>query len=172
TYSQLSDAPAGLEHYELGIAKVYFPDATPSDPNDNPFVTYLYEDTTQRSALTGIIDERGVRYATWDYDSKWRVTQSTHAGGDGNTTFSYDDVNNTRTVTNPLTKQTIYHFENFHGHRVLDQVEGVASSNCAASNTTYLHDSSGFVSQTTDGEARITKFTNNSRGLPTANTEA
>jgi hypothetical protein len=34
-----------------------FPDATPADPDDNPFVTYHYED----SALTGITDEHGVR---------------------------------------------------------------------------------------------------------------
>jgi YD repeat-containing protein len=171
-YAQLSHAPAGLEHHELGIGKVYFPDATPSNPNDNPFVTYHYEDPDHRSALTGITDERGIRYATWAYDSKWRVTRSTHALGDDNTTFSYDDPNNTRTVTNPLTKNTIYHFQNFQGHRVLSQVEGIASSHCATSDTLYARDANGFVNQTTDGEGRITKFTNNSRGLPTVITEA
>ena len=39
-------------------------------------------DTTFPNLLTGIIDENGVRFATWTYDSLARATSSQHAGGE------------------------------------------------------------------------------------------
>jgi YD repeat-containing protein len=148
------------------LKEVILPDNTPLVDTDNPKITYHYEDPNTLHALTGITDERGVRYATWSYDLRGRVLTSSHAGGADNYTFAYDDVNNKRTVTNPLGKQTVYHFQMVHGMQRLIQVEGIASSNCAASDTTYTYDTTGYVNQTTDGEGRITKYTNNSRGLP------
>lgn len=42
---------------------------------------YHYENPTFRGALTGITDEKGVRFATYAYDSAGRATSTEHAGG-------------------------------------------------------------------------------------------
>jgi RHS repeat-associated protein len=156
----------GRMHWALEY--VTLPDDT-TDANDNPKVRYHYENTSFPFALTGITDEKGVRWATWLYDTSGRVTSSEHANGVDSHTFSYDNTAHTVTVTNPLTKQTKYHFTtDARGLHRLSQVEGLASANCAASNTTFGYDSNGFVNQTTDGEGRVTQRVNNSRGLPTS----
>jgi YD repeat-containing protein len=41
------------------------------------------------SALTGITDENGVRFATWEYDCQGRAVSSEHAGGVNKSTLSY-----------------------------------------------------------------------------------
>src|SRR3569832_204369 len=92
------------------LTSVTYPDSTPS-PSDNPVITYLYEDTStpiNAMALTGIIDENNHRYATWSFDSQGRVLSEDLAGGADHLGFSYDDVNNKRTVTNGLGKQLTY----------------------------------------------------------------
>lgn len=165
-------ASAVSVHTEFVLEKVIYPDDTPLTDEDNPTLTYHYEDSNHYRALTGITDERGVRYATYAYDAEGRVTSSGHAGDVDTTTFSYDDTSNHRTVTNPLGKDTVYHFDNFQGRRRLIQVEGVPSANCAASDTLYAHDSNGYVNQETDGEGRVTKYVRNASGLPTTITEA
>jgi RHS repeat-associated protein len=43
--------------------------------------TYHYEDANFSALLTGITDEKGVRYATWAFDSTGRAISSEHAGG-------------------------------------------------------------------------------------------
>src|SRR5690606_32934868 len=39
---------------------------------------YHYEESAFPHALTGITDERGIRYATWEYDSRGNATASYH----------------------------------------------------------------------------------------------
>ena len=36
--------------------------------------TYLYENAALPSALTGILDENGKRYATWTYDARYQAS--------------------------------------------------------------------------------------------------
>jgi|GEM_PF-2660259 len=137
--------PVGGSHADLQyvLKEIIYPDSTPASDTDNPRVTYHYEDTRFPSALTGITDERGVRYATWTYDVLGRALTSTHAGGVDSFTISYDDTNNKRTVTNPLGKQTVYHYQLYQGRQRITKVEGKSSANCAASDTTYAYDSVG-----------------------------
>ncbi|WP_141243631.1 DUF6531 domain-containing protein, partial [Pseudomonas indica] len=56
--------------------------------------------------LTGITDERGIRYATWTYDDQGRAISSEHANGAEKVTLSYNADGST-TVTNELGKQTV-----------------------------------------------------------------
>jgi YD repeat-containing protein len=72
---------------------------------------YHYENGAYPFALTGITDERGVRYATFAYDDDGRVTRSEHVDGNDAHQFAYDDTALTTTVVNPLGKQSVYHFE-------------------------------------------------------------
>lgn len=53
------------------------------------------------NALTGLIDEKGVRYASWTYDCTARATSSQHAGGVEKVLISYGAISSptTNTVT-------------------------------------------------------------------------
>ena len=48
---------------------------------DNTQRKYHYENTQYRWAMTGITDEKGVRFATYAYDSLGRAISTEHAGG-------------------------------------------------------------------------------------------
>jgi len=81
------------------LASVIYPDDTPATDTDNPKRSYEYlNDASYPFALTGVFDERGVRYGTWTYDTKGRALSSEHAGGADHYSFQYDDVNNKVTV--------------------------------------------------------------------------
>ncbi len=155
------------------LSTVVYPDMT-ADESDNPRVTYEYLDAVGKPGLllSGIIDERGVRFASWTYDVKGRVLVSEHAGGTDRWQFSYDDAGGTVTVTNPLGRPTKYTYRKvFGGLRQLVSVDGVATSNCVASNTQYSYDANGFRARAVDAEGRVTTWERNTRGLPVTTTE-
>jgi YD repeat-containing protein len=163
---------SGADSSQL-LVSVLYPDNTPVTDTDNPKLAYEYLQSLQYpNALTGIYDERGIKFASWTYDSKGRATSSQHSGGDDLTAFSYDDVNNKVTVTNALGRSTVYSFQTVYGMiKRLTAVDGIATTNCAASNTVYAYDTNGFRIQATDAEGRITKWARNSRGLATSTTD-
>lgn len=134
---------------------------------------YLYGSNNN---LTGIIDEQGVRFATWTYDSQDRAISSEHAGGKEKTTIDYTYQNNTVDprviVTNPLGKQTTYHFTKIKGHNKITQVEGHATGMCEAANKNYTYTPKGYVQSKTDWEGNVTQYTYNDRGLEISRTEA
>ena len=139
-----------------------------------PTLTYLYEDTAypNQTALTGITDENGHRYATWSYDSTTgRVLSQTLAGGADQVTLSYDDTHSTVTVTNALGKQFIYGTNAFQGVLQVASIAGQASTHTAAATTSYLYDSNGYVSQITDGNGNVNRYVHNSTGQETSRTE-
>jgi YD repeat-containing protein len=154
------------------LSEVVYPDETPLDDTDNPRVQYVYEDARYPYALTGIIDENGVRYASWIYDDALRAISSEHAGGAGQTTIAYDDTDDSRTVINPLGKQTTYRFARIQQKLKVTQVDGLASLNCPAASRQTTYDANGFVASTTDWNGNLTSYVNDSRGRPTSRTEA
>lgn len=142
--------------------------------SDGKTLTYHYEDTNaiNRFALTGITDENGHRYATWAYDATTgRALSSQHAGGAELTTIAYDYVNNTRTVTNALSKQAIYNLARYQGVFRISSVDGQASTHCPASTVTFAYDSNGFVQQTTSSEGRVNTYVHSAIGQETSRTE-
>ena len=50
---------------------------------------YLYENPSFVTALTGIVDENGSRYATWAYDGYGNAINSQHVGGVESVTLSF-----------------------------------------------------------------------------------
>jgi YD repeat-containing protein len=146
----------------------------------SPKITYVYDDPTARTVgstsvhvnlfgLTGVIDERGTRYATFGYDANGDATSTQHAGGVDLYTLSYDATNKMVTITNPLAKQTILTFsDDSSNNRTLTSVQGQPSAHCPLSNSTIEYDSNKFVSAIVDEEGRRTAFVNNARGLPTS----
>lgn len=72
-------------------------------------------------------------------------------------------------MTNPDNKQAIYNFNpNVADNPLLMQVQGIASANCLASNSSFAYDGNNFVNQFTDGEGRVTSYVREARGLPTS----
>ncbi|MFY0992982.1 type IV secretion protein Rhs, partial [Halomonas sp. C05BenzN] len=63
------------------LTQVTFPDATVQQ--------YVYDDPHDPALLTGWIDERGIRVATWAYDDQGRAVLSEHADGVNRTTLDY-----------------------------------------------------------------------------------
>ncbi len=119
-------------------------------------LTYLYEDTRFRTALTGKTIN-GVRYAWFTYDANGRVIETRHANGVEDYKLAYTlDSNNaivTATVTNPLGKQTTYQFD-ANGNQTA--VTGLASAHCTGTFKATTYDTNGYPSGVTDFNGNIT----------------
>ncbi|MFT5482506.1 MAG: hypothetical protein ACI9GW_001157 [Halieaceae bacterium] len=130
--------------------------------------TYLYTDVSSPWALTGIVNEKGVRYASWTYDEDGRAVSSEHAGGVDRTTVNYNyiesDLDPRVTVTNSLGKATTYHLLTQYGQRKIRAVEGHASSHCAAANQLYEYTNRGFKKAKVDWEGNRTEYLRDERG--------
>ncbi len=153
------------------LKKVIYPDDTPLTTTDNPSVQYHYDDADHEYGLAGVTDENGVRSLNWEYNADQRATKGESTVGNNVTTVAYDDVAGTRTFTNPLGKQTKYHVEKVYNHYRLTKVEGVASTNCVAADTTFAYNTNGFLSQKTDREGNVTTYARGTDGLETSRTE-
>ncbi|MDO9166723.1 MAG: RHS repeat-associated core domain-containing protein [Rhodoferax sp.] len=75
----------------------------------NTSKSYLYEDAVWPNFITGVVDERGIRLATYAYDTQGRGISTEHAGGADRYTLVYgvtptDPVQ----VTDPLGTQRSY----------------------------------------------------------------
>ena len=110
---------------------------------DNPDSTakrYHYEDTNAPNALTGITDERGIRYATYGYDSSGRAILSTHAGDAQRVDIVYSDTDGTRTVTNSLGRPSTYTTAIQLGVALVTDISGPGCSTCGNGDTNYNYD--------------------------------
>jgi len=132
---------------------------------------FHYEDSRNTALLTGITDERGVRFATWTYDDKGRAISSEHAGGVERGTVAYN-ADGSSTVTNELGKSTVYRFVSIGGIKRVSAVEGEASPNCPNSNSTFSYDERGLLKTKTDNKGHLTTYSYNARGLEASRTEA
>ncbi|MCP4127869.1 MAG: RHS repeat protein, partial [Gammaproteobacteria bacterium] len=84
-------------------------------------------------------------------------------------TYNADD---TTTVTNPLGKQTTYHFTVIHGVKKVTQVEGHPTASCEGAYKAYTYDTNGFLTSKTDWNGNVTRYTRDTRGLALTKTEA
>ncbi|GAB1270334.1 hypothetical protein NBRC116493_35880 [Aurantivibrio infirmus] len=94
---------------------------------------YHYENVNFPTALTGVTDENGIRYVTWEYDEEGRAVSSEHDNGVDRTEFIFNQDGST-TVTNSLQKTTTYHYSLINNEKKLIRIEGHISQNCEASN--------------------------------------
>lgn len=133
--------------------------------------TFHYENQSFPRFLTGITDENGDRYVTWTYDQFGRATSSARSGDVEKTTISYN-ADGTSTVTNPLGKNTTYHFAVIQGVKKITAIDGEASANCPSSNSTFTYDDRGLLKTKTDNKGNLTTYTYNARGLEISRTEA
>jgi len=150
--TQMTDPAGGIYQYTYdGIGNlngVTYPDSTTR--------TYWYNEsantggTSLPGALTGITDESGVRFATYQYAATWYpsgVAVSTqHAGGVDSYTFAYDAASyyygnaiRTAVVTDPLGASRTYNLQrNLSYNYDAGQVQPAASgSGTVAANEYY-----------------------------------
>jgi YD repeat-containing protein len=169
----LNDGRSWLFRYDSAqnVSQIISPDSTPQDLSDNPRRIFHYEDARFRSALTGITDQNGVRFATWEYDDQGRAIASEHAGGVERTELTFN-ADGSVAVTNPLGRVTTYHFMSINGVGRVTQVEGHPTAHCAAANQSYSYTPEGWVESKTDWNGNTTTFEYNDRGLVTRKVEA
>jgi YD repeat-containing protein len=150
------------------------------DPNQNlTSVTYpggkvrqyLYEDSRFLHALTGIIDENGARYATWQYDEQGHAISSEHAGGAEKVTFLYgaDNVQ----VTDALNSIRTYNFETVLGVIRSKGQSQPGGSGCEAASIALEYDANGNLASRTDFNGNKTTYEYDlARNLETKRVEA
>lgn len=134
---------------------------------DTNTIQYEYENATYYNALTGITDEKGVRYATFAYNSSGQLSSSELAGGVDEYTYSYDSTAGTSTVTNPLGKEFTYYYSNpadGGGARRIIEIDGAASTNTPASTEYFNYDKLGRMIGKTDWNNDVTRYEYDSRG--------
>jgi YD repeat-containing protein len=139
--------------------------------SDSKSRQYFYEQTNAPFALTGIVDERGIRSATWAYDDQVRVVSSKQGKDAGSELITYSDDGST-TVTNTLGKKTNYQYQTILGVKYIASVKGEPSANCPISNSSFTYDDRGQMLTKTDAKGLVTAYTYNDRGLETSRTEA
>ncbi|WP_369928415.1 DUF6531 domain-containing protein [Xanthomonas sp. NCPPB 2632] len=133
--------------------------------------SYLYEDASNPTHLTGFIDERGVRASTWTYDTKGRAVSSVRGGGVDTTLISYAD-DGTTTVTNALGHVVTYQYGVVGGTRQMMTVTGSPAPGCPISNSSLTYDARGQIATQTDALGHITAFAYDTQGRVTTKTEA
>lgn len=202
----LSTPPAGASPFPVGVATITLPDGTslrysydpapatvaPSTAMPQRLIkverlsaasavidstSYLYENAALRTHLTGIVDNRNVRIASYGYDANGRGTSTQGADGANKYLVSYGESTGalTRTVTNPLGKVAVYTFSRFGTGAPdirLTQVEGEPSPNCPGSVRSLTYGSDTFIATEVDEEGRVTSYTRDSHGRPTTKVEA
>ncbi|HEY6721694.1 MAG TPA: hypothetical protein VI363_08665, partial [Burkholderiales bacterium] len=164
--------PSGAAYrfsYLLGrnLASIAFPDANVR--------SFVYNETVNTSganlpnALTGIVDENGVRFATFQYDALERAVSTEHAGAE-RYTLSYGAVGST-TVTDPLGAARTYGFQVLLDAFKNTGIAGPACPSCGPASRAF--DANGNVSSRTDWNGNVTVYGYDlTRNLETSRTEA
>ncbi|MCD9227413.1 RHS repeat protein, partial [Ralstonia pseudosolanacearum] len=115
---------------------------------------YVYEDSRFPTALTGIMDENGNRYATYVYDAQGRATSSTLAGGLDAYQFQYGD-NYQTTVTDPTGKTSVYSFLKQNGVLLPTSISAPCGL-CGSTRQSSSYDANNNLTQETDYNGTVT----------------
>lgn len=157
---------------ETSIQRLVNVDRLRSDDVTIESVTYLYENAQFPTYITGIIDARGVRIATYAYDSAGRVTLTVGAGGADRYMIEYIESGDSRIrrVINALGKIIVYRFRvynpNYSSDVRLVGVDGEASLNCTAGSRSNTYNASKFIAAAVDEEGRQMTYERDGRGRP------
>ncbi|HTT40132.1 MAG TPA: DUF6531 domain-containing protein, partial [Burkholderiales bacterium] len=170
--------PAGntftYAYEDSDLTSVTYPGNMPA-PADPPVRTYIYNEPQNTSGLnrphylTGIIDEKGSRFATYQYDIQGRGISTQHAGGAGAYTIAYNS-DGTSSVTDPLSKTRTYTFQTLFQVPRDTGLDQPCLTCGMASATAY--DGNGFLSSATNFNHVTTTYSHNARGLEVRRTEA
>jgi RHS repeat-associated protein len=139
--------------------------------SDNTVRTYVYENTSFHTALTGVIDENNNRFSTWWYDSQGRAATSTEALGADSTTLTYNSDASV-TETDALGAVRTFAFGRYGDRNLVTGISGSQCPTCSEPKAT-AYDLSGFVNSRTDYNNNLTQYTyDDTRELEVSRTEA
>jgi YD repeat-containing protein len=156
----MTDPTGNITRYSYdangNLATVTYSDATPAILTDNPKKTYVYGEpvntanVSQPNALTGIIDENNVRYATYQYDATRYAISTEHAtGGIEKYSLAYNPDGSTE-VTDPLGSVRTTHFMTVLGVVKSTGTDQPGGSGCSAASSNITYDTNGNVASRTD----------------------
>ncbi len=139
--------------------------------------SYQYGDAGFPTFVTGVLDRDDAVRWTITYDGEGRATSSAAPGGGLGYTIAYSAPGTTftRTVTNPLGKQTVYTVTRANTVRYevkLASVSSLASPNTPATSAARTYDAARFLATAADDEGRVTSTTRDGLGRATQQIEA
>jgi YD repeat-containing protein len=163
-----AEAPGGSADYAYddygNLVRVTYPDETTRQ--------YRYENADFPHLLTGVIDEKGVRIATWSYNSKGRVVINERAENTEHYTFAYDRYRTT-TVTDSAGAQRTYHYDVFNGKLRFTEITGDRCDNCGhRDDQKRSYNDQGHILSRTDWNGVTTTYERDASGLELSRTEA
>ncbi len=168
----MTDPGGGLYQYAYdtdgNLASVTYPDNTVRTYHHNE---QAYTNNTDLpNALTGITDEKGVRYATYTYDTEGRAFITEHAGGADRHILAYST--GSTTITDPLVSDYTLQFQSILGVTKTISQSQPAGSGCSAASSATTYDANGNVASRTDFNGNKTCFAYDlNRNLETARVE-
>jgi YD repeat-containing protein len=162
--STMTDPAGNITRYGYdangNLASVTYPDDTPADLTNNPKKAYVYGSdigeavntggVSQPHALTGIIDENGVRYATYKYDTNGKAISTEHAGSVEKYSLAYAPDGSNTAVTDPLGSIRTTHFTTILGVVKSTGTDQPGGSGCSAASSAITYDTNGNVASRTD----------------------
>lgn len=164
--------------------KLYLYTYSTSDPTqdltqvkypDQSYKTYVYNEssyvgTSFPHALTGIVDEKGNRFATFKYDAYYRGISTEHAGGAEKVSISYGNGNST--ITDALNTASTTNYQIVNGVIKNSGVTQAAGAGSAASTNSRTFDANGNVTGITDFNGNLSCYAyDTTRNLETARIE-
>lgn len=167
--AQATDPAGGVYHYAYddtgNLISVTYPDDTTRQ--------YLYENSAFPSALTGLIDENGSRFATWTYDAQGRAVGSVLAGGVEPVSITYNS-DGSSTVTDARGTVRQHSFITGAGGVLRPASTTIVSCamSCPSITSSATYDANGVFMSGTDPNGNTTSMTYDARGLLTSRTEA
>lgn len=137
---------------------------------DGAIKRYHYENATYKNALTGITDERGVRYITYTYDANGKAVGEVMTGVVGSYGLAFGT--NSTVVTDPLGTARTYNFQTILGVVKNTGVSQPGGSGCGPAAEAVTYDANGNVASRTDFNGRKTTYSYDlTRNLETSRTE-
>lgn len=131
---------------------------------------YLYEDQYYPRALTGLVDETGVRSATYAYDMNGRAVSSEHGNGQDRTTIAYQQ-DGTSIITTSEGATVRRSFQKING-RAKNTGVAISCPGCDTITASYVYNDKGLLESEIDPIGRKTSYMYDSRGLMTSKTIA
>ena len=136
---------------------------------DNTTRQYVYEDTRFPTALTGVIDEAGVRYATYAYDDQGRAITSELTAGADRYQFQYQ-ANGQTTVLTPDGGSSVYSFLKQNGVLLPTGVSAPCPT-CGNTALSTSYDSNNNATSKTGYDGSTTSYTYDTLGRETQRVE-
>ncbi|WP_036306690.1 DUF6531 domain-containing protein, partial [Methyloglobulus morosus] len=142
------------------LKTVNYPDNTPTVLTDNPKVTYVYGNdageaanvsatpnagVSYANALTGVIDENGIRTMTYQYDANGRAFNEFSSGNIEKYSLNYAPDGSSTAVTDPLGSIRTTHFTTVLGVVKSTGTDQPGGSGCSAASSAMTYDANGNV---------------------------